>query len=63
LNDSVTAGNCPWWETESGPILLESIVTSVDSGTAAPVSGDFKYKRSREPKLSCNVGRASRIIE
>ena len=41
LKPSVTDGNWPWCVTESGPTLLESISTSADSGTAAPVSGDF----------------------
>jgi hypothetical protein len=41
LKLSVTAGNCPWCAIDSGPTLLESTSTSVESGTAARVSGDF----------------------
>src|SRR5262249_59059813 len=48
LKLNVTAGNCPWCAIDSGPTLLESTSTSVESGTAAPVSGDFTYRRSSE---------------
>ena len=41
LNDSVIAGNWPWCDTESGPTLVVSTVTSADSGSTEPVRGDF----------------------
>ncbi len=63
LKLSVTAGNCPWWAIDSGPIWLESTCTSVESGTAAPVSGDFTYRRSSEVSSRCWSGGISRMIQ
>ncbi len=37
LNDRVTAGNRPWWVTESGA-TRRSTRTKAESGTAAPAS-------------------------
>jgi len=42
LNDRVTDGNWPWCVTDRGPTFAESTVTSDESRTAAPVSGDFR---------------------
>ena len=41
LNVKVAAGTCAWCDTNSGPTRLLSTSTRDDSGTAAPVSGDF----------------------
>ena len=35
LNDSVTAGNCPWWLIESGAVVSVTRVTA-RSGTGPP---------------------------
>src|SRR5208282_5188492 len=39
LNDSVTTGNCPWWLTARG-VLVVCIRTKVESGTGAPLVVD-----------------------
>ena len=41
LDVSVAAGNWDWCEISSGPTLPESILTSDESGTEPPVSGDL----------------------
>ncbi len=38
LNESVTAGNCPWWLTLSGAVETSYLATA-PSGTRAPPSG------------------------
>ena len=63
LNESVTDGNCPWCDTESGPTFVVSTFTSEDSGTAAPVSGDFTKIRSSDEKSVCRSGTISRMMD
>jgi len=36
MNDSVTAGNCPWREITSGPSWIRAIMVSSGTATGCP---------------------------